>query len=115
MTYLVNRDPWIVREMLARPDEFAPAAALTAVKALPPATSRILKRAHIALPPGLLAFGHGVHRCLGARLAELETTREIGTTARQLPVICLTGPASDWLGQLSFRALRGVADTRRPQ
>jgi cytochrome P450 len=116
VTYLVIRDPRTVREVLARPDEFGPANALTAaVTALAPATLRILNRAHFALPPVLLAFGHGVYRCLGARLAELEATLVIGTTARLLPVICLTGPASDWLGLLSFRAFRSVADIRRPQ
>jgi cytochrome P450 len=51
-----------------------------------------------------LAFGHGLHRCLGARLAELETALVLTETARALPEIVLTGPEPDWLRLLSFQA-----------
>ncbi|MEN2740842.1 cytochrome P450 [Microbacterium sp. X-17] len=50
-----------------------------------------------------LAFGHGVHRCLGARLAELEATTVLEQTARALPHLALHGPAPAWQRLLSFR------------
>lgn len=51
-----------------------------------------------------LAFGHGLHRCLGARLAELETALVLEETARALPDLVLTGPEPEWLRLLSFQA-----------
>lgn len=51
-----------------------------------------------------LAFGYGLHRCLGARLAELETALVLEETARTLPDIGLKGPEPDWLRLLSFQA-----------
>jgi len=50
-----------------------------------------------------LAFGHGLHRCLGAKLAELETVLVLEETARALPAVRLTGPEPDWLRLLSFQ------------
>ncbi|AUI51354.1 cytochrome P450 [Arthrobacter crystallopoietes] len=50
-----------------------------------------------------LAFGHGLHRCLGAKLAELETVLVLEETARALPAVRLTGPDPDWLRLLSFQ------------
>lgn len=51
-----------------------------------------------------LAFGHGLHRCLGARLAELETTLVVEETARALPFLVAAGPPPRWLRLLSFQA-----------
>ncbi|UNK45646.1 cytochrome P450 [Arthrobacter sulfonylureivorans] len=51
-----------------------------------------------------LSFGYGLHRCLGARLAELETVLALEETARALPAIRLSGPEPDWLRLLSFQA-----------
>ncbi|PYI69446.1 cytochrome P450 [Arthrobacter livingstonensis] len=51
-----------------------------------------------------LAFGHGLHRCLGARLAELETALVVEETARALPGLRLAGPRPEWLRLLSFQA-----------
>ncbi|MFJ8196855.1 cytochrome P450 [Streptomyces sp. NPDC096152] len=52
-----------------------------------------------------LAFGHGVHYCLGAPLARLEGQIAIGTALRRLPGLRLAVPP----GELSWRAggLRG--------
>ncbi|MDQ6754744.1 MAG: cytochrome P450 [Actinomycetota bacterium] len=51
-----------------------------------------------------LAFGHGLHRCLGAKLAELETALVLEETARALPGVTGYGPDPDWLRLLSFQA-----------
>jgi cytochrome P450 len=59
-----------------------------------------------------LAFGYGIHRCLGARLAELETCVVIETVARRLDPVVLAGPEPDWLRLLSFQAPRTVAVRR---
>jgi len=50
-----------------------------------------------------LAFGHGIHRCIGAKLAELEAATVVAETARLLPDITLSGPPPEWLRLLSFR------------
>jgi cytochrome P450 len=50
-----------------------------------------------------LAFGHGLHRCIGARLAEAEAVTVLQEVARTLPDIALTGPPPQWLRLLSFR------------
>jgi cytochrome P450 len=49
-----------------------------------------------------LAFGYGLHRCLGARLAEFETTLMIETLAQALPDLHAAGD-SEWFELLSFR------------
>lgn len=51
-----------------------------------------------------LAFGHGLHRCLGAKLAELETTLVLEETAGALPRLEPAGAAPQWLRLLSFQA-----------
>ena len=51
-----------------------------------------------------LAFGHGLHRCLGAKLAELETVLAVEETARALPGVRPCGPEPEWLRLLSFQA-----------
>ncbi|WP_152364534.1 cytochrome P450 [Microlunatus speluncae] len=55
-----------------------------------------------------LAFGYGVHRCLGATLAELETTLVLHTAARELPGLELAGPEPDWIRLLCFQTPRTV-------
>lgn len=59
-----------------------------------------------------LAFGYGIHRCLGAGLAELETTLIIQTTARHLDPVELYIPPPDWLRLLSFQTPRTVTVTK---
>lgn len=51
-----------------------------------------------------LAFGHGLHRCLGAKLAELETAVALEETARALPNLEPAGAPPQWLRLLSFQA-----------
>ncbi|CCQ46204.1 putative cytochrome P450 [Pseudarthrobacter siccitolerans] len=58
--------------------------------------------------PGLV-FGSGIHRCLGAKLAELEAAIIVQETAAALPGIGLLGPDPEWIRFLSFQAPRTVA------
>lgn len=55
-----------------------------------------------------LAFGHGLHRCLGARLAELEAGLVLHEVASTLPDVGPSGPDPEWLRLLSFQAPRRV-------
>lgn len=55
-----------------------------------------------------LAFGHGLHRCLGARLAELEAGLVLREVASALPEAVPAGPEPEWLRLLSFQAPRQV-------
>lgn len=55
-----------------------------------------------------LAFGHGLHRCLGARLAELEAGLVLHEVASTLPEAVPAGPEPEWLRLLSFQAPRQV-------
>ncbi len=52
-----------------------------------------------------LAFGHGVHYCLGAPLARLEGEIAIGTVLRRLPSLALAVPYEDLRWQAA--SLRG--------
>ncbi|MFE4541151.1 cytochrome P450 [Arthrobacter sp. NPDC056727] len=56
-----------------------------------------------------LIFGSGIHRCLGAKLAELEAAVIIQEAAAGLPGIRLQGPGPDWIRLLSFQAPRTVS------
>ncbi|MHA7176195.1 cytochrome P450 [Arthrobacter sp. Sr24] len=60
-----------------------------------------------------LAFGHGLHRCLGAKLAELEAALVVEETARALPELELVGSEPQWLRLLSFQAPLTVNVARR--
>lgn len=53
-----------------------------------------------------LAFGHGIHRCLGAPLAQLEAEVGIGTLLRRFPGLRPTTPTSD-LGWITAGMMRG--------
>lgn len=57
--------------------------------------------------PGLV-FGSGIHRCLGAKLAELEAAVIVQVTAAALPGIQLRDPEPEWIRFLSFQAPRTV-------
>ncbi|HEX4725823.1 MAG TPA: cytochrome P450 [Pseudonocardiaceae bacterium] len=54
-----------------------------------------------------IAFGHGVHHCLGAPLARLELQLVIGTLVRRLPELRLAVPAGDVTWRAD-RLVRGV-------
>ncbi len=62
-----------------------------------------------------LAFGSGIHRCLGARLAEREAAILVEEACRAVPVVELDDPSPQWLRLLSFQAPREVVvQSRRP-
>ncbi|UOD82248.1 cytochrome P450 [Paenarthrobacter ureafaciens] len=62
-----------------------------------------------------LAFGSGIHRCLGAKLAELEAAVVVHQTASALKGIELEDPQPEWLRLLSFQAPCTVTVRRRQQ
>jgi cytochrome P450 len=55
-----------------------------------------------------LVFGSGIHRCLGAKLAELEAAVIVQETAAALPRIQLRDHEPEWIRLLSFQAPRTV-------
>ncbi|MDX3246803.1 cytochrome P450 [Streptomyces sp. ME18-1-4] len=59
-------------------------------------------------PRGHLAFGHGIHYCLGAPLARLEARTAIGTLLDRAPALTLDGPPGDWLPGLLIRGVRSL-------
>lgn len=59
-----------------------------------------------------LAFGHGPHRCLGAKLAELEAVTVLERTACALPALDLDGPP-EWIRLLSFQTPAAVTVRRK--
>ena len=62
-----------------------------------------------------LVFGSGIHRCLGAKLAELEAAVIVQETAGALPGIQLRDLEPEWLRLLSFQAPRTVTVMDRPR
>lgn len=58
-----------------------------------------------------LVFGSGIHRCLGAKLAELEAGVIVHETAAALPLIRVQDRAPEWIHLLSFQAPRTVSVT----
>jgi cytochrome P450 len=64
-------------------------------------------------PEGHLAFGHGVHYCVGAPLARLEGQIAIGRLLDRLPDLALAGPPGDlhWRGSLLVRSLSSLPVT----
>jgi cytochrome P450 len=61
-----------------------------------------------------LIFGSGIHRCLGAKLAELEAAVVVQEAAAALPGIHLLDQEPDWIRLLSFQAPRTVSVTNGP-
>lgn len=55
-----------------------------------------------------LVFGSGIHRCLGAKLAELEAAIVVQEAATALPEVQLRGNQPEWIRLLSFQAPRTV-------
>ncbi|MFB8371077.1 cytochrome P450 [Pseudarthrobacter sp. NPDC055928] len=62
--------------------------------------------------PGLV-FGSGIHRCLGAKLAELEAAVIVQEAATALPEVQLRVDQPDWIRLLSFQAPRTVTVANR--
>jgi len=57
---------------------------------------------------GHLAFGHGIHYCLGAPLARLEARTAIRTLLERAPALTLAGPPGDWLPGMLMRGMRAL-------
>lgn len=57
-------------------------------------------------PQGHLAFGHGIHYCLGAPLARLEARIALRSLLTRCPALTLDGPPCDWLPGMLMRGLR---------
>lgn len=57
---------------------------------------------------GHMAFGHGLHYCLGAPLARLEARTAIGTLLDRAPALALAGPPGDWLPGMLMRGVRSL-------
>ncbi|MFL4907945.1 cytochrome P450 [Streptomyces sp. MMS24-I2-30] len=57
---------------------------------------------------GHLAFGHGIHYCLGAPLARLEARTAIGSLLARAPGLTLDGPPGDWLPGMLMRGTRSL-------
>jgi cytochrome P450 len=61
-----------------------------------------------------LVFGSGIHRCLGAKLAELEAAVIVQEAAAALPHVQLRDHEPDWIRLLSFQAPRTASVTNGP-
>ncbi|MGX4688972.1 cytochrome P450 family protein [Streptomyces sp. JNUCC 63] len=57
---------------------------------------------------GHLAFGHGIHYCLGAPLARLETSTALRTLLHRAPALALDGPPGEWLSGMLIRGRRSL-------
>ncbi|WP_230194268.1 cytochrome P450 family protein [Streptomyces coriariae] len=57
---------------------------------------------------GHLAFGHGIHYCLGAPLARLEAHTAIRSLLDRTPALALDGPPGDWLPGPLMRGMRSL-------
>jgi len=55
-----------------------------------------------------MAFGGGVHSCLGAHLARLEGRVAIGTLVRRFPKLELATDAPEWNGRIVLRGLNNL-------
>ena len=58
-----------------------------------------------------LAFGWGIHFCLGAPLARAEAQAAIGTIARRLPELALATPTPEWREASALRGLKALPVT----
>jgi cytochrome P450 len=59
-------------------------------------------------PRGHVAFGHGIHFCLGAPLARLEGRTAIRSLLERAPGLALDGPSGDWLPGMLMRGMRSL-------
>ncbi|WP_405477184.1 cytochrome P450 [Streptomyces sp. NBC_00009] len=57
---------------------------------------------------GHIAFGHGLHYCLGAPLARLEGQIALRSLLDRAPALALDGPADDWLPGMLIRGVRSL-------
>ncbi|GGZ39773.1 cytochrome P450 family protein [Streptomyces poonensis] len=59
-------------------------------------------------PQGHLAFGHGLHYCLGAPLARLEARIALRALLERCPDLALDGRPGDWLPGTLIRGVRSL-------
>ncbi|QNP69369.1 cytochrome P450 [Streptomyces roseirectus] len=57
---------------------------------------------------GHLAFGHGIHYCLGAPLARLEARTALTSLLERAPGLAPDGPPGEWLPGLLIRGVRSL-------
>ncbi|MEV6615754.1 cytochrome P450 [Streptomyces sp. NPDC051051] len=57
---------------------------------------------------GHLAFGHGLHYCLGAPLARLEARTALRSLLDRAPGLALDGPPGEWLPGMLMRGVRSL-------
>ncbi|CAM5245997.1 MULTISPECIES: cytochrome P450 family protein [Streptomyces] len=57
---------------------------------------------------GHLAFGHGIHYCLGAPLARLEAGIALGALLDRAPGLTLDGEPGEWLPGMLMRGVRSL-------
>ncbi|MBT2418843.1 cytochrome P450 [Streptomyces sp. ISL-22] len=57
---------------------------------------------------GHVAFGHGIHYCLGAPLARLEARTAIRSLLERAPGLALDGPPGEWLPGVLIRGMRSL-------
>ncbi|WP_330347909.1 cytochrome P450 family protein [Streptomyces sp. NBC_00582] len=57
---------------------------------------------------GHLAFGHGIHYCLGAPLARLEARTALRSLLERTPALALDGPPGEWLPGPLMRGTRSL-------
>jgi cytochrome P450 len=58
-----------------------------------------------------LAFGYGIHFCLGAALARLEAQSAIGTMLRRMPHLALQTDTPQWRPAFTLRGLQTLPVT----
>ena len=61
-----------------------------------------------------LAFGRGIHFCLGAPLARLEANIAFSTLFRRFERLTLLSDEPDWRPQIYLRGLKALAIRFRP-
>lgn len=57
---------------------------------------------------GHVAFGHGIHYCLGAPLARLEARTAIRSLLERAPGLALDGTPGEWLPGMLMRGMRSL-------
>ncbi|MDH6523417.1 cytochrome P450 [Streptomyces sp. SAI-135] len=57
---------------------------------------------------GHVAFGHGIHHCLGAPLARLEARIALRSLLERAPDLALDGPPREWLPGVLMRGVRSL-------
>jgi cytochrome P450 len=57
---------------------------------------------------GHMAFGHGIHYCLGAPLGRLETRAAISSLLDRAPDLALDGPPGEWFPGMLVRGMRSL-------